>query len=62
MPKDAIGPRTLTPGGFLVIDGTPKVGKSSFLLSILAHMAFGVPFLKMTPTKLLYRTKWDMTA
>ncbi|MGL5028928.1 MAG: AAA family ATPase [Wolbachia pipientis] len=51
MPKDVIGPRILTPGGFLVIGGTPKVGKSSFLLSLLAHMASGVPFLKMTPTK-----------
>ncbi|WP_395461641.1 AAA family ATPase [Wolbachia endosymbiont (group A) of Therophilus tumidulus] len=51
MPKDVIGPRILTPGGFLVIGGTPKVGKSSFLLSLLAHMASGVPFLKMTPTR-----------
>lgn len=51
MPKDVIGPRILTPGGLLVIGGTPKVGKSSFLLSLLAHMASGVPFLKMTPTR-----------
>ncbi|WP_341816468.1 AAA family ATPase [Wolbachia endosymbiont (group A) of Agelastica alni] len=51
MPKDVIGPRILTPGGLLVIGGTPKVGKSSFLLSLLAHMATGVPFLKMTPTR-----------
>ncbi|WP_419247469.1 AAA family ATPase [Wolbachia endosymbiont of Rhagoletis indifferens] len=51
MPKDVIGPRILTPGGLLVIGGTPKVGKSSFLLSLLAHMAAGVSFLKMTPTK-----------
>ncbi|WP_264328851.1 AAA family ATPase [Wolbachia endosymbiont (group A) of Andrena hattorfiana] len=51
MPKDVIGPRILTPGGLLVIGGTPKVGKSSFLLSLLAHMAAGVPFLKMTPTR-----------
>ncbi|WP_265041446.1 helicase RepA family protein [Wolbachia endosymbiont (group B) of Melanostoma mellinum] len=47
MPKDIIGPRILTPGGLLVIGGTPKIGKSNFLLSLLAHMASGVPFLNM---------------
>ncbi|KAB2978015.1 AAA family ATPase [Wolbachia endosymbiont of Nasonia giraulti] len=51
MPKDVIGPKILTPGGLLVIGGTPKVGKSSFLLSLLVHMAAGVPFFKMTPTR-----------
>ncbi|WP_425386595.1 AAA family ATPase [Wolbachia endosymbiont (group A) of Barypeithes pellucidus] len=38
-------------GNTIVIGGTPKVGKSSFLLSLLAHMAAGVSFLKMTPTR-----------
>ncbi len=51
MPKDIIGPRILTPGGLLVIGGTPKVGKSNFLLSLLAHLAAGVPFLDMKPAK-----------
>lgn len=51
MPKDIIGPRILTPGDLLVISGIPKVGKSNFLLSLLAHLAAGVPFLKMTPTR-----------
>ncbi|WP_265030279.1 AAA family ATPase [Wolbachia endosymbiont (group A) of Philonthus cognatus] len=51
MPKDIIGPRILTPGGLLVIGGTPKIGKSNFLLSLLAHMASGVPFLNMKPPR-----------
>lgn len=51
MPKDVIGPRILTSGGLLVIGGTPKVGKTSFLLSLLAHMAAGISFLNMKPAK-----------
>lgn len=51
MPKDIIGPRILTPGGLLVIGGTPKVGKSNFLLSLLVHLAAGVSFLDMKPAK-----------
>ncbi|MDN5248421.1 MAG: AAA family ATPase [Wolbachia endosymbiont of Tyrophagus putrescentiae] len=51
MTKDIIGPRILTPGGLLVIGGTPKVGKSSFLLSLLIHMAAGVEFLGMKPAR-----------
>ncbi|WP_264683192.1 hypothetical protein [Wolbachia endosymbiont (group B) of Euphydryas aurinia] len=43
MPKDIIGPRILTPGGLLVIGGTPKIGKSNFLLSMLVHLAAGTP-------------------
>lgn len=51
MPKDIIGPRILTPGGLLVIGGTPKIGKSNFLLSMLVHLAAGVSFLDMKPAK-----------
>ena len=49
MPGDLILPRILTPGGLLVFGGAPKVGKSDFLLSFLAHMAAGVTFLGMKP-------------
>jgi hypothetical protein len=49
MPPDIIAPRVLTPGGLLVLGGAPKVGKSDFLISMLAHMAAGVPFLGFTP-------------
>jgi len=41
----------LTPGGLLVLGGAPKVGKSDFLISLLAHMAAGVPFLGFTPPR-----------
>ncbi|MBC6685710.1 AAA family ATPase [Wolbachia pipientis] len=51
MPKDIIGPRILTPSGLLVIGGTPKIGKSNFLLSMLVHLAAGVSFLGMKPAK-----------
>ncbi|WP_353272416.1 AAA family ATPase [Wolbachia endosymbiont (group A) of Urophora cardui] len=51
MPKDVIGPEILTSGGLLVIGGTPKIGKTSFLLSLLAHMAAGISFLNMKPAK-----------
>ncbi len=51
MPKDIIGPRILTPGGLLVIGGTPKIGKSNFLLSMLVHLAAGVLFLGMKPER-----------
>jgi len=51
MPQDIIGPRVLTPGGLLVLGGAPKVGKSDFLISLLAHMAAGVPFLGFTPPR-----------
>ncbi len=57
IPEDIIAPRILTPGGLLVIGGTPKVGKSYFLLSLLAHLAAGVSFLKMKsarPLKIVY--------
>ncbi len=51
MPEDIIAPRVLTPGGLLVLGGAPKVGKSDFLISLLAHMAAGVPFLGFTPPR-----------
>jgi hypothetical protein len=53
MPPDIIAPRVLTPGGLLVLGGAPKVGKSDFLISLLAHMAAGVPFLGFTPPQAL---------
>ena len=53
MPPDIISPRLLTPGGLLVLGGAPKVGKSDFLISMLAHMSAGVPFLGFTPQRSL---------
>jgi len=53
MPDDLISPRLLTPGGFLVIGGAPKVGKSIFLLHFLMRMALGQPFLGFTPPRRL---------
>jgi uncharacterized protein YndB with AHSA1/START domain len=49
LPADLVSPRVLTPGGLLVFGGAPKVGKSDFLLSWLAHMAAGATFLGMSP-------------
>ena len=51
MPEDIIAPRVLTPGGLLVLGGAPKVGKSDFLISMLVHMAAGLPFLGFSPSK-----------
>ncbi|KAF0228195.1 MAG: bacteriophage-like [Beijerinckiaceae bacterium] len=51
MPDDIIGPRVLTPGGMLVLGGAPKVGKSDFLISLLVHMAAGIPFLGFAPCR-----------
>jgi len=51
MPADLIAPRILTPAGLLVLGGAPKVGKSDFLISLLAHMAAGLPFMGMTPPR-----------
>lgn len=53
MPDDIIAPRVLTPGGLLVLGGAPKVGKSDFLISLLAHMAAGIPFLGFKPPRAL---------
>ncbi|MFC4623855.1 AAA family ATPase [Daeguia caeni] len=51
MPDDIIAPRVLTPGGLMVLGGAPKVGKSDLLISLIAHMAAGVPFLGFTPPR-----------
>jgi putative DNA primase/helicase len=51
MPEDIIAPRILTIAGLLVFGGAPKVGKSDFLLSWLAHMAAGEPFLSFAPPR-----------
>jgi putative DNA primase/helicase len=51
VPPDLIAPRVMTVGGLLVLGGAPKVGKSDFLLSWLAHMAAGAEFLGMRPCR-----------
>jgi putative DNA primase/helicase len=51
MPEDIIAPRILTIAGLLVFGGAPKVGKSDFLLSWLAYMAAGEPFLAFAPPR-----------
>ncbi len=57
MPEDLISPRVLTPGGMLVFGGAPKVGKSDFLISLLANMAAGEAFLGLSskrPLRVFY--------
>lgn len=51
VPPDLIAPRVLTPGGMLVFGGAPKVGKSDFLITLLAHMAAGQSFLGMSANR-----------
>lgn len=51
MPDDLIAPRVLVPNGMVVFGGAPKVGKSDFVLSWLMHMAGGVEFMGMKPSK-----------
>ncbi|MBF0153234.1 MAG: AAA family ATPase [Magnetococcales bacterium] len=51
MPLDIITPRLLTPGGIMVIGGAPKVGKSDFLIHLLARMAAGMEFLGFAPPR-----------
>lgn len=51
IPEDIIHPRILTKRGLLVFGGPPKIGKSDFLISWLVHVAAGVSFLGMTPSK-----------
>ena len=51
LPADLVSNRIITPGGITVFGGAPKVGKSDFLLSWLAHMAAGLPFLDMVPAR-----------
>ncbi|QUI60465.1 AAA family ATPase [Wolbachia endosymbiont of Spodoptera picta] len=50
-PEDIILPRILTPGGLLLLRGAPKVGKTDLLLSWLAHLSVGLPFLSMVPIR-----------
>ena len=49
LPIDLVSGRIITTGGIAIFGGAPKVGKSDFLLSWLAHMAAGLPFLDMLP-------------
>ena len=51
LPPDLIAPRVMTTGGLLVLGGAPKIGKSDFLLAWLTHMAAGVEFLGMRPSR-----------
>lgn len=51
VPADLVSNRIVTPGGIAVFGGAPKVGKSDFLLSWLAHMAAGLTFLEMVPAR-----------
>jgi putative DNA primase/helicase len=50
-PADLVSNRIVTPGGVTVFGGAPKVGKSDFLLSWLAHKAAGIAFLDMVPAR-----------
>ncbi len=50
-PPDLIAPRFLTPGGTVVIAGAPKVGKSDFLINLLARSAAGEEFLGLKPSR-----------
>ncbi|WP_052454743.1 AAA family ATPase [Rickettsia hoogstraalii] len=57
LPQDIIAPRILTPRGMLVFGGSPKVGKSDFLLSLFTYLAAGVEFLwfkTIKPLKIFY--------
>ncbi|MTI15125.1 AAA family ATPase [Sansalvadorimonas verongulae] len=51
MPEDLLAPRVLTPGGILLLAGAPKVGKSDFLLNMLAAMASGTSFIGLQPPR-----------
>ncbi len=51
LPTDLVSGRIITTGGIAIFGGAPKVGKSDFLLSWLAHMAAGLPFLDMVPAR-----------
>ena len=51
LPIDLVSGRIITTGGIAIFGGAPKVGKSDFLLSWLAHMAAGLPFLEMVPAR-----------
>lgn len=49
--EDLVSPKVITPGGFAIVGGAPKVGKSDFLLHWMVHMAAGISFLDMTPAR-----------
>ena len=51
VPDDLIEPRLLTPGGLFVFGGAAKIGKSSFVLTLLAHLAAGISFLGFKPPR-----------
>lgn len=51
LPIDLVSGRIITTGSIAIFGGAPKVGKSDFLLSWLAHMAAGLPFLDMVPAR-----------
>ncbi|NSX83588.1 hypothetical protein GOM44_04545, partial [Wolbachia endosymbiont of Atemnus politus] len=51
IPEDIISPRILTKRDLLVLGDPPKIGKIDILISWLVHMAAGVSFLGMTPTR-----------
>lgn len=53
VPADLVSNRIVMNGCVTVFGGAPKVGKSDFLLSWLAHMAAGLPFLEMVPARTL---------
>lgn len=48
---DLVSPKLITPGGFAIVGGAPKVGKSDFLLHWMVHNAAGIPFLDMVPMR-----------
>ncbi|QTP63904.1 AAA family ATPase [Candidatus Liberibacter africanus] len=49
-PADIISSGLLVQGGLMVLAGSPKVGKSHVLLSMLVHLSAGIPFLGLNPT------------
>jgi hypothetical protein len=51
VPTDLIGPRVLTPRGFLVLGNTSQTGKGDFLLPLCAHLAAGQPFVGLIPPR-----------
>jgi len=50
-PADLIYPSILPPESLLVFAGAPKVGKTDFLITWMVHMAAGLPFMDMRPSR-----------
>lgn len=50
-PEYFIEPRIVDRRETLILGGSPKVGKSDFLLTWMAHMASGLAFIEMLPPK-----------